>query len=330
MKQIAFFLIFALFGCNKAKNDNQNSNRINVAGTIIRFQEDKTQDISINFIAIPDFIEFEGTIDSKQKIHLSLFFEGSFAFGKYSYIDTYESFTLKGYVGIGDGYVEINVIEYEPSDKWPAIYNNTPKAIWSGYIKNGIFSGDWTNLKSNIKLPFVLNKLNLKNNLAYTKFCIETKINDKVFINDFTTDTYYQCKPSIDYKWNLIKGDDYYILLSASHFSKCAAYDRGNCGSGIERFLIFQHLNIKTNLQMQQIIQFESCENFHKNLTLAIDDNLSNAYSDNNDNNMKEFNLKNFSSLKLIADSSEYTLQSCNLNSGFVLKKRENENLKKN
>jgi hypothetical protein len=341
MKHIIFLISIILVGCNNSTNDYKNSTELiktnpdikllnkkdsikpfldtltNDIDTILR---NKPHNISIGFVPVPDYIEFEGTMETKGMINLVMYTDYDKAYGKYYYHNEPDVIiSFKGYFGIGWDFANIELIEYSKSNYIDAVSNNSPQAILSGVIRNNLLIGEWKDLKSNKILPFKLFKKNFKRGISYRRYYLETKINNAVFINDFKTELDAKCPPKLDKYFFKNIGYDNYLLIFISHYTNCSGSEYGNCGAGMERFLIYQHLNSKINLQLQQIIQFESCIT-DNNLSIIVDDNSPNG---SDDDMIKKLNFNDFSCIYLVSDTLTYTLQNKDLNSGFVLIKKE-------
>lgn len=225
---------------------------------LIPFLNCYSQDISARFIERPDYAEFKGTIDSTYEITMLIYPSGKLVFGKYSYDKIGKEISLKGSIKYKYGYInsvyyekeELEIIEYDE--------NENKKAVFKGeIIDKSTFKGIWTNLTTGKTLPFELKRSSYNSISKIYGYILEVKIDSIEYTFDFSKQIEFQ--PKIDSLIYKNVNEKYYCLYFISYKSKGDCYDRGNCGCGDERFIVFLTIDKNANSQFHQVLFYESC-----------------------------------------------------------------------
>jgi len=214
------------------------------------------QEINARFVLHPEYSEFKGMIGDKYPITMIIYPVQGFAYGFYYYDKIKKPISLRGKIDYIYGFINNCYYEKETLELFEYDQNNNINATFRGEILNkSIFKGIW---EGNGKdLPFELKRTSFNYISSVYNYIFEVKIDSSVYAFDFSKNFEYE--PKIDtYLYKKID-EKYYLLFSVSYFSKGVCVYQGNCGCGLESFLLYLTIDKKANLKSQQILYYESC-----------------------------------------------------------------------
>lgn len=225
---------------------------------LTRYLDGSCQDITSRFVEIPDYVEFKGAIDSKYNITMLLYTNYKFAFGKYYYDKIKEEIPLNGNIIRAFGYVNDVYFEKENVELIEYDNSNNKRAQFKGeIINNSIFRGNWLDYSKNKTLPFELKVSNFKPLTKFDRYSLELKIDSSIYCFNISKNFVY--RPKVDTLIHTHRGNKYYCLLFVSYPSSGGCYGRGNCGCGLEQYLIYLSINKDIDSQNEQVLYYESC-----------------------------------------------------------------------
>ena len=286
----------------------------------------KAQEVTTNIVVIPDHLTFSGQID-KYPISMNLYLHGRDRregtgrriFGTYQYQKTGVPIDLVGEIYMTSHLVEGKVKVTEATLSLSELNEEGQKtATFSGILKGKEFNGRWKKISEQSFLEVKLKKTSLAPLKRGNNATFEVSIGDISYSLPFTD--HYPCTPELDTSRWLVQGDTAFVLATFSYMTNCVCRNRGNCGCGLEKYLVYLVASTKEKRVLEYAnYKIHSCED-------AIDFYLA---KDGRPIDIKDVRLDSLGELILeinyIRNSIDYqyTLKKNDMKEGFKLKANE-------